>query len=280
MLAPRSAARWAATLLAGFLLVASSARTLADPPASGAPWNTVFSDEFSGPELDLTKWTLCYWWNDGGCTNKGNHELQWYVPEGVSVVDGNLVLTASRQNTEDNQGNTYAFSSGMVTSGFDGDPGAGTDRFSFTYGYVEVRAKLPKGKGVWPAIWLLPSTHKSLPEIDMAEVLGDTPELLRLHYHYANGTNSESIGKNITTPDLSLDWHVYGMDWEKDAIVWYLDGIEQWRYTDTASISHEPMYLLMNLAVGGDWPGAPDQDTVFPTSMLVDYVRVSKAVPR
>jgi len=246
---------------------------MADPPGDAASWTPMFADEFSGTALNAANWTVCYWWNDGGCTNKGNHELEWYVPEGVSVADGNLLLTAIPRATKDRQGNTYPFASGMVTTGHDGRPTEAADRFSFKYGYVEVRAKLPRGKGLWPAIWLLPSSHQPLPEIDITEVLGDTPDLLRLHYHPSGG-ESESDGRTAPQSDLSLDWHVYGMDWEKDAIVWYLDGVEQWRYTDKALISREPMYLLLNLAVGGDWPGAPDGSTKFPAVMLVDYVRV------
>ena len=246
----------------------------AAPPGDAASWTPIFADEFSATALDTAKWTVCYWWNEDGCTNKGNHEMQWYVPDGVSVADDLLHLTATQRLAKDRQGNTYPFSSGMVTTGHDGRPDDAADRFSFTYGYVEVRAKLPSGKGLWPAIWLLPSSHESLPEIDMAELLGDTPELLRLHYHYKSSGKSESAGKTVTQSDLSLDWHVYGMDWEKGAIVWYLDDVEQWRYTDQATISGEPMYLLLNLAVGGDWPGPPDDSTSFPAAMLVDYVRV------
>src|SRR5690606_22090638 len=116
-----------------------------------------------------------------------------------------------------------------------------------------VRAKAPAGKGLWSAIWLLPETRESRPEIDIMEVLGDTATTLRMHYHYRDGLGEKlSIGKDVETEDLTRDWRVYSLTWDPDSIVWYLDGKEVWRHAEAATISAEDMYVLINLAVGGE----------------------------
>jgi beta-glucanase (GH16 family) len=95
-----------------------------------------------------------------------------------------------------------------------------------------------------------------------------------MHLHYRNAEGQKrSIGENATASDLSEEWHVFGLDWQQRTLIWYLDGVEKWRLTDGA-VPDEEMYLLINLAVGGDWPGPPDSSTVFPSDFLVDYVRV------
>ncbi len=172
-------------------------------------------------------------------------------------------------------GTTGLAFSGMVTTGRDYLERARPDRFATKYGYFEIRAKIPKGKGLWPAIWLLPSTQEPRPEIDILEVLGHAPDVYEMHLHYLDKKKDwKSEGKNAKVVDLSADWHAYGLEWSKDAVVWYLDGKEMWRYTKPDGISQEPMYLLINLAVGGNWPGSPDARTKFPADFLIDYVRV------
>jgi beta-glucanase (GH16 family) len=257
------------------LLSAAAAAETPSPLGQTGTWTSVFSDEFDGDALDDAKWATCYWWADGGCTNLGNNELQWYLPENVTVADGVLTLRARPQAVIGDEDRDFSYTSGMVTSGRYYAERDGADRFSLTFGYVEVRAKVPAGQGLWSAVWLLPSDHESTPEIDMMESLGHLPNVLELHYHFddANGAK-QSEGHEVVTADLSLEWHVYGMQWSPDAIIWYLDGVEQGRYTNRATISHEPMYLLMNLAVGGDWPGAPDDTTPFPADFVIDYVRI------
>lgn len=258
-------------------LVLSSTATLAEEPAplgAAGAWHMVFDDEFEAASLDRERWTTCYWWNKDGCTNLGNKELQWYRPENVSVADGVLRLEARPQKVIGFEGRTFDYTSGMVTTGRDYDELPRPSRFRFRYGHVEVRAKLPAGKGLWSAIWLLPETRESRPEIDIMEVLGDSLKTSRLHYHFKRNGEPVSAGADAKTPDLSKDWHVYGLTWDADAIVWYIDGKEVWRYTDTATISNEDMYLLINLAVGGEWPGAPSKKTKFPAEYLIDYVRI------
>ncbi len=250
------------------------------PPLVPGKWLRIFTDEFDGQALDTNLWTNCYWWNDNGCTNLGNNELEWYMPANIKVSDGHLRLIARPENVTGYKGRTFKYTSGMVTTGRDYRELPRPPRFSFQYGLVEIRARLPGGKGIWPALWLLPSTRKSRPEIDIMEVLGDAPKQLEMHFHYTDATGKgRSTGQAAQTTDLTKDWHVYGLRWEPDAIVWYLDGVEKWRYSAAANIPREDMYLLMNLAVGGNWPGAPDEKTRFPAEFLIDYVRVWQREP-
>jgi beta-glucanase (GH16 family) len=148
-------------------------------------------------------------------------------------------------------------------------------RFTFQYGYVEVRARVPAGQGLWPAIWLLPASHQSRPEIDIMEVLGHDPNTLYmvLHYNDAQGNRQRSM-RESNVSDLSQDWHVYAVRWTPEEVRWYLDGQEMRNFTRAQQLPHEPMYLLINLAVGGDWPGSPDEATRFPSVFLIDYVRI------
>lgn len=248
-------------------------------PASGS-WQIVLDDEFDGEDLDEGLWVTCYWWDRNGCTNLGNSELEWYLPEQVSTQDGALVLRAERGGVIGWEGATFPYRSGMVTTGratsdLDEEP-----RFSFQYGFVEVRARVPRGQGLWAALWLLPITHDSKPEVDIFEVLGDEPAVATAHVHWrgADG-DSENTGHRWREVDLSEDYHIYGLEWNSDELIWYIDGIERWRFDDVSIVPAEEMYIIMNLAVGGDFPGPPDVTTPFPAEMLIDYVRVWQEGP-
>lgn len=234
----------------------------------------VFNDEFDEPLLSLDRWTTCFWWDDNGCTISSNSELQWYTPENVTVKDGMLVLTAHPESVVGHGGDVFPYTSGVVTTGrYDWEEPSET-RFEATYGFFEVRARVPSGQGLLPAFWMLPSSLESTPEIDIMEVLGHDPTRLEMHIHYRDGGDREgSAGRDVVSGDLSADWHVYGLDWSRDRLVWYLDGEEVWRYRDKANIPNEPMYLIINLAVGGNWPGDPDSTTRFPARLEIDYVR-------
>jgi beta-glucanase (GH16 family) len=259
----------AVTCLATAFVVATPRAATPVPNVPGS-WTLVFSDEFSGRTVNREKWTLCYWWDKGGCTNLGNNELEWYLPGNVSQGRGKIIMEARKKSVIGWKGRTFPYTSGMVTTGRDYSE-TRPARAQFTYGHIEIKAKIPRGKGLWPALWMLPSTH----EIDIMEVLGDTPQQLRLHFHYKDASGkAQHPGQTVTTADLSARWHVYGLTWDPDAIRWYLDDKEVWSFTDKRYIPSEPMYLLMNLAVGGDWPGAPDAQTKFPSRFSVDYVRV------
>jgi beta-glucanase (GH16 family) len=245
------------------------------PLGQRGDWELIFQDEFDDPELDPTRWTTCYWWDREGCTNKSNNELEWYRQENVSIVDGVLRLTAKEQEIEASDGMTYRYTSGMVTTGPSSSIRTDSPRFSFRYGYAEIRARVPKGQGLWPAFWLLPDSLRSTPEIDVLEILGHAPDVIEMYFHYfkANGEETKTGGE-WDGPDFSRDWHVFGVDWQPDQITWHVDGIERFRFTESQFVPTIPMYMILNLAVGGNWPGSPDESTPFPSTFEIDYVRV------
>ncbi|AXV04808.1 putative secreted protein [Euzebya pacifica] len=228
-------------------------------------------DRFDGDRLDDAAWTRCYWWDDDGCTNLGNDELQWYLPDQVQVADGMVRLVADDRPHTTDDGTRWSHRSGMITTGpavHDGEP-----RLAFTYGEVEVRARVPSGSGLWPAIWMLPATEESRPEIDLMEVLGDSTDILRMHVHYVDGDGErQSLGQDVDVDDLSEDFHTYGVIWAPDRLEFLLDGRTVWEVTEPDAIPDEPMYLLINLAVGGEWAGPPGPDTTFPASFDVEDV--------
>jgi beta-glucanase (GH16 family) len=241
----------------------------------------LFADEFDGAALDPARWSTCYWWvaPANGCTNGSTGELQWYQPDDVLVGDGTLKLRAqARRVAAQPGGRIHDYTAGIVTTG--GIEHVRAPQFAFTYGYAEVRARVPRGRGLWPAFWLLPATGlpdaspASRPEIDVMEIVGHLPNVTSMNFHWrtADGTTGDR-GMSWFGPDFSADWHVFAVDWRPGLLVWYVDGVERWRFTGS-TVPAEPMYLLLNLAVGGATPGAPDASTVFPAYLEVDYVRV------
>jgi beta-glucanase (GH16 family) len=218
-----------------------------------------YRDEFHGDRFPASNYATCYDW---GCQPWWNGELETYTPQGVLVVNGKLNLHATKT------GSTYQ--SGMVTT---------SHHFSFLYGHIEARMLLPKGQGLWPALWLLaqdPNAPKYT-ELDMMEVLGNAPTQLHSGVHWMDSTgNHQHQGTTFSASDLSTGYHVYGVTWAADHITWYLDYKAYYTTTDVASIPHTAMYLLANLAVGGYWPGAPDSSTHFPADFLIDWLHVSQ----
>jgi beta-glucanase (GH16 family) len=268
-----------AVFAAALLGVACPTASPIEPEGQQGAWELLFSDEFDGTSLDGTKWVACYWWDRGGCTNLGNHELQWYQPANVQVDGGQLRLRATREQAKGLDGVPYAYTSGLVSTGRDVEDVSHAPKFVFRYGFAEMRARIPAGRGLLPAFWMLPSNHSSKPEIDIMEVLGQEPSILYTHLHYRDAQgNVQKPHGTIKTSDLSAGWHVFGVDWQPERIVWYLDGVERWRYEDAKHIPNEPMYLIINLAVGGKWPGPPDASTRWPADMLVEYVRVWRRI--
>jgi beta-glucanase (GH16 family) len=157
--------------------------------------------------------------------------------------------------------------SGMVSS---------AGHFDFRDGYVEMRAKLPAGHGLWPAFWLLPSAGTWPPEIDIMENLGSEPSIQQMHYYYDNRSgNHRDDGTAWTGPDFSADFHTFSVEWSPSVIRWYVDGVERRpAYSDASTIASQPMYLLATLQIGGSWPGDPDGSTSFPADYRIDYIRV------
>ena len=232
-----------------------------EPPAG---WTLTFSDEFDGPSLDTRRWNP----NDPWGVER-NGELQAYVPNAFSVKDGILSIEAKRQRAF-YDGKTRDYTSGMAST---------YGKFSQQYGRFEIRAKAPKGDGLWPAFWMLPLPLAWPPEIDILEILGHTPNEVHLTYHWGVSNETEedlhSNGEVFKGPDFSEDFHVFAVEWSAEALVWFVDGVERHRVTDAANIPHQPMYVLMNLALGGGgWPGIVTEETPLPSRFDIDYVRV------
>jgi beta-glucanase (GH16 family) len=225
-------------------------------PAKDPAWEITFRDEFRGTKLDRTKWIDSY---PGGERTHSNNEQQFYATDGWEVRNGRLRFKAEKRKK-----GSMPYTSGMVSS---------FGKFSQKYGWFEIRARFPKGKGMWPAFWLLPITRDWPPEIDILEILGHETDKVYFSTHFNNaaGKHEYKTG-NWKGPDFAADYHVFAVDWQPGLCIWYVDGVE--RYRSTTGVSAEPMYILANLAVGGDWPGMPDALTPFPGYMDIDYIRV------
>ncbi len=215
----------------------------------------LFRDEFHHGPLNARIWDTCYRWGCGGA----NGELERYQAGQVSVTGGKLDLRA-------NVCQTYRYCSGMVTS---------AGHFSFEYGYVEARVKIPVGKGLWPAMWLLAENGQAVTELDAFELLGDDPHTIYCGVHWLDASgHHRHDGGAFTGPDFSAGYHIIGVDWRADHISWYVDGRLIRSSARADEIPHTAMYLIFNLAAGGDWPGSPDAATLFPADYLIDWVRV------
>jgi len=209
-------------------------------------------------------------------TLKSNGELQLYVdttmPYGdrpfpidpFRVRDGVLHLIADRTPASLKERlSGYPYTSGMITT---------QTSFEQTYGYFEMRAKLPRGKGLWTAFWLLPADMSWPPEIDIVESIGDPT----MAYMTTHSTVTERPTVNHQMADDGF--HVFAVSWDREQIIWYIDGVETTRQP-TPGDMHKPMFILANLAVGGHWPGAPDASTKLPSSLAIDYIRAYRFGP-
>jgi beta-glucanase (GH16 family) len=234
-------------------------------------YHLVFSDEFRGSSLDRGKWNSRYRWGPDWIING---EKQYYVDRinnpdfGHSPFsfDGeHLTISATRTPDHLKSGAKWQpYLSGALTS---------FNKFKMRYGYVEMRAKLPRGRGMWPAFWMLhQNNNEKRPEIDVVEALGDRTNVVYHTYHYYDGWNLRSTPTyEAWGGDYSQGFHTYAVKWEPGRIVWYVDGTERNRY-ENGNVSWEDMYLLVNLAVGG-WRGEPDGSTPLPGRLVVDYIR-------
>jgi beta-glucanase (GH16 family) len=204
------------------------------------------------------------------CTHNQD-ELELYQPANVTVNNGILSLTAQKQDVTVS-GQTFHYTSGMISTG--PADGNSSPKFSFQYGYMEMRAWIPAGKGLWPAFWTLAADGSYPPEIDVFEILGDQTAVDNMNYHYPNGSSDEGAdtGSTWNGPDFSTGWHTFAVDWEPGSLTWYVDGVA--RFQTTSNVTSKPQYLIANLAVGGSWPGNPDATTPFPSALQIDYIRV------
>ncbi|HEX6972639.1 MAG TPA: glycoside hydrolase family 16 protein [Limnochordia bacterium] len=231
----------------------------AQGPADDKPgWVLTFSDEFEGEQLDLAKWNPGDPWGA-----ERNRELQAYVPDAFRVSAGVLRIVAERRSAF-YSGKERSYTSGMMTT---------YQKFAQRYGWFEIRCRAPRGRGLWPAFWLLPEPLGWPPEIDVLEILGHETQRVHMTHHWRDAAGTHrSEGGSFSGPDFAADFHTFAVEWTPDLIRWYVDGIE--RYRATQPVPQGPMYMLVNLAVGGNWPGSPDEQTPFPSSFDVDYVRV------
>ncbi|MGW8363853.1 glycoside hydrolase family 16 protein [Streptomyces wedmorensis] len=242
--------------------------TSSGPPDPG-PWRLVLDDGFDGSELDSALWTTCYDWNKDGCTISSNDESQWYLPDQVSVDDGELTLTAERRETRGSDDETYPWRSGMISTGR--DQWYGEPRRVFTYGYFEASIRIPEEAGMFPAFWMMPESRFTPPEIDIMEFLDSTTRVnMYVHWREPDGERARARGE-YGPSDFSGRFHVFGLLWERDALVWYVDGVERFRVTEPERIPDMPMEVMVNLAVGV--PKEPPED-VDEAVMRVDWVRV------
>lgn len=260
-----------------------------NPPATAGPtdtapagWKLVWADEFNGSAVDTTRWTF-----ETGGHGWGNNELEYYTPgDNASVRDGLLIIEARREARE---GRDYT-STRMITKG----------KASWTYGRIAARIKLPQGQGIWPAFWMLGDNIGSVGwprsgEIDIVEMVGgrsrdgkvDNDGVTNSALHRptpgaANGLPVKSHSAHLALPagtKLAQDFHVYAVEWDAKAIR-FLFNEQPVLVTDISAQGegyeafHQPFFLLLNLAVGGNWPGPPDATTTWPQRMSVDWVRV------
>lgn len=248
-------------------------------PESYDGMTLVWQDEFEGDALNMDNWSFEKGTGEWGW---GNNELQYYREENTAVSDGYLIITAKEEEFE---GSQYT-SSRIITKG----------KQSFQYGRIDMRAKLPHGQGMWPALWMLGDNFDTegwpkSGEIDMMEMVGGGVKDGQVHGTLHWETETEGGGKqhasygsgNANGPytlgsgKFADEFHVFTLIWDENAIKWFVDD-EQFFEVDIRpedlSEFHQKFFLIFNVAVGGQWPGSPDASTTFPQRMVVDYVRV------
>lgn len=241
-------------------------------PNNYAGYTLVWSEEFSGSSLDLNAWNQ----EIGNGTNGwGNHELEYYTSstKNCFLSNGNLIIEARKESI-----NGFNYSSSRLTT---------QNKKTFKFGRIDMRAKLPVGKGIWPALWMLGSNIGAVGwpecgEIDIMELIGTYPGRVHstLHWKASNG-NHASLGSNfnLSSGDFSQQFHVYSLVWKQDTLDCLVDDqlIFRLTKTDVGTATYPfnaPEFFIFNVAVGGDWPGPPDANTDFPQRMFVDYLRV------
>jgi beta-glucanase (GH16 family) len=263
-LATALAALAASTFSAAAQAPAADAARIPAPPGWVLDWH----DEFDGPALDRSLWG-----EETGDPKNGNGEQQFYTgrPDNLRVADGRLVIEARRE-----QMGGMAYTSARINT---------RGRAERTHGRYEARIKIPRGQGIWPAFWLLGADCGKVHwprcgEIDIMENIGKEPALVHGTLHGPGYSGAQAIGKPqaIERGAFADDYHVYAIEWAPRAIRWYRDGILYHTATpDTVGgdwVFEQPFFVILNLAVGGFWPGNPDATTVLPQQMLVDWVRV------
>jgi beta-glucanase (GH16 family) len=257
-----------------------------DPTDLAQTADLTFADEFTRLDLwrggDDKGWATDFFYNPlhgKGYSFADQAEQEWYINVNYgptknirpwSVSNGILNLTAAPTDaaTQALLGG-YAYTSGSLNS---------YHSFSQLYGYFEMRAKLPAGQGLWPAFWLLPKDGSWPPELDVMEVLGNAMTQLHLTSHSGASGHHTQKSTSVTVADMSKHYHTYGVDWEADRITWYFDHQKVWSVKTPADMN-KAMYMVVNLAVGGYWPGNADDTTPFPATLKIDYIRAYQSLP-
>ena len=235
----------------------------ADGGGTPTGWNLIWQDEFNGSSIDSSKWRV-----EDLHLNK-NNELQYYTPQDVYIENGKLVLRSQKRSfwgyDDDGVWRHFDYTSGLVET---------KDRFSTEYGRIEVRAKLPGTKGMWPAHWMLPTTGAWPPEIDIMEIIGSETNRVWMSHHWGTYPNVQTFTTSWVGPDFTQDFHTFALEWWPDRLTWYVDDVAH--AIHMSNVPQEPFYIILNTAVGGTWPGSPDSTSVFPQYHIIDYVRVYK----
>jgi beta-glucanase (GH16 family) len=265
-----------AYFLLALLLAAMLSLKLHGQPAESLPgdWQLTWTDEFSQPDgtsPDASKWGF-----ETGGNGWGNNEMEFYTTRtnNVRIEAGKLIIEAVKENYQDKN-----FTSGRLST---------QGKSSWTYGLFEARIKIPRGQGIWPAFWMLGTSivSNSWPkcgEIDIMENIGREPGTIHGTVHGPGYSGEHGIGKPVSLPDNAVvadDFHIFAVDCEPGSITWFMDGKKYFAITsaslppNTQWVFDKPKYLMLNLAVGGFWPGYPDQTSTYPQRMEVDYVRV------
>lgn len=240
----------------------------ATPIVAPEGWNLIWHDEFDGSKIDTANWTY-----DLGAGGWGNGEAQYYTsrPDNARIENGMLVIEARQEKYED----AYYTSARLKTQGLQ----------EFQYGRIEARLKVPAGKGLWPAFWMLGASFNGgnwpdCGEIDIMEYIGKEPDLIFGTLHGPGYSGALGISQwNRQTYNIADEFHTYAIEWEADEIRWYYD--EALYHTVTRAdvgerewVFDQPFFIILNLAIGGVLPGPVGLDTAFPAQYLVDYVRV------
>lgn len=249
-----------------FLLVysckKSTSQLLSPPnPPDTSSYKLVWSDEFNGTSIDTSTWNF-----ETGGNGWGNNEQEYYQAANATESNGFLVITAKKETIGSN-----GYTSARMTT---------QNKKEFTYGKIEARMALPVGQGLWPAFWLLGSDISSVAwpacgETDIMEHI-NTDSLIYGTIHWDNNGHVQYGGNTTTSPS---DFHIYSVTWDETAIHWYVDSVEYKEANIQNNINsteefHKPFFIILNLAVGGNWPGQSIDDAKMPASMYVDYVRV------
>jgi len=262
------------------LLISAFAVGQATSPQPSLPgWSLVWSDEFNGPDgspVDSSKWV-----SETGGNGWGNQELEYYTARTQNAFqqNGNLVITVIAEKYTGSDGVTRDYTSARLKT---------LGKFSQKYGRFEARIKIPRGQGIWPAFWMLGGDIEKAGwpkcgEIDIMENIGKEPALVHGTIHGPGYNGAHGIGAPFALPGdapFAEDFHIYAVEWEPKAIRFYVDDHLYATRTPadlpkgTKWVYNHPFFMLLNVAVGGGWPGNPDATTVLPQTMLVDYVRV------